>query len=74
MITTAFKNSLKNIKTLKITIMKKFTLLSLAVFALLSLSSCDAIGTIFKAGMWWAFILIAGVVGLVIWLFTRGKN
>ena len=74
MITTAFKNSLKIIKTLKITIMKKFTLLSLAVFALLSLSSCDAIGTIFKAGMWWAFILIAGVVGLVIWLFTRGKN
>ena len=54
--------------------MKKFTFLSLAVFALLSLTSCEAIGTIFKAGMWWAFILIALVIGLVIWLFGRGKN
>ena len=54
--------------------MKKFTFLSLAIFALLSLTSCEAIGTIFKAGMWWAFILIALVIGLVIWLFGRGKN
>lgn len=54
--------------------MKKFTFLSLAVFCLLSLTSCEAIGTIFKAGMWWAFILIAGVIGLILWLFTRGKN
>ena len=54
--------------------MKKFTFLSLAVFALMTLTSCDAIGTIFKAGMWWAFILIAGVIGLIIWLFSRGKN
>lgn len=54
--------------------MKKFTLLSLTVFLLLTLTSCDAIGTIFKAGMWWAFILMALVVGLVIFLFTRGKK
>lgn len=54
--------------------MKKFTLLSLAVFAMMSLTSCEAIGTIFKAGMWWAFILIAGVIGLILWLFTRGKS
>jgi len=54
--------------------MKKFTFLSLPVFALMSLTSCEAIGTIFKAGMWWAFILIAGVIGLVLWLFSRGKN
>jgi hypothetical protein len=54
--------------------MKKFTLLSLGVFALMTLTSCEAIGTIFKAGMWWAFILIAGVIGLVFWLFTRGKD
>lgn len=54
--------------------MKKFTFLTLAVFLLLSLTSCDAIGTIFEAGMWWAFILMAGVVGLIIFLFTRGKK
>ncbi|MBU4539164.1 MAG: phosphatidate cytidylyltransferase [Weeksellaceae bacterium] len=54
--------------------MKKFTLLSLAVFALISLTSCEAIGTIFKAGMWWGIILVVGVVGLILWLLTRGKK
>ena len=54
--------------------MKKFTFLTVAVFLLLSLTSCEAIGTIFKAGMWWAFFLVALVVGLIFWLFTRGKK
>ena len=77
---TRFQQSLKSEtekkyrSTLKFTTMKKFTLLSLAVFAMMSLTSCEAIGTIFKAGMWWAFFLIAAVIGLILWLFTRGKN
>ncbi|KEY19629.1 hypothetical protein [Kaistella antarctica] len=54
--------------------MKKFTLLSLAVFAMLSLTSCDTIGTIFEAGMWWAFFLVGAVIAVVLWLFTRGKK
>ena len=54
--------------------MKKFTFLTLAVLALLSFTGCDTIGTIFKAGMWWAFILIGAVIALIIWLFTRCKN
>ncbi len=54
--------------------MKKFTFLSLAVFALMTLTSCDAIGTIFKAGMWWAFFLIGAVIAVIIWLFSRGRK
>ena len=54
--------------------MKKFTLISLAVFAMLSLTSCDTIGTIFEAGMWWAFFLVGAVIAVVLWLFTRGKK
>jgi len=54
--------------------MKKNTFLTLAVFALLTLTGCDAIGTIFKAGMWWAFFLVGAVIALIIWLFTRGKS
>lgn len=54
--------------------MKKYSLFSLAIFALLSLQSCDVVEGIFKAGMWWAFILIFGVIALVFWLFTRGKK
>ena len=65
---------LKILNQLKITVMKKFTFLSLAVFALLTLTGCEAIGTIFEAGMWWGIILVAGVIGLVLWLFTRGRK
>ena len=51
--------------------MKKFTLLSLAVFAMMSLTSCEAIGTIFKAGMWWAFFLMFAGIALIIWILSR---
>lgn len=55
--------------------MKKYLTIYAALVLLMTLTSCDAIGTIFKAGMWWAFILIGGVVALIIWLLTRGgKN
>ncbi|OWK97162.1 phosphatidate cytidylyltransferase [Kaistella haifensis DSM 19056] len=54
--------------------MKKFTLLGLSVFALTLLTSCEAIETIFKAGMWWGIILVVGVIGLVLWLLSRGRK
>ncbi len=54
--------------------MKKLSLYSLAMFSLLSLTSCEAVETIFKAGMWWGIILVVGVIGIILWLFTRGKN
>lgn len=54
--------------------MKKFTLLSLFVFAMMTLTGCDAIGAIFEAGMWWGIILVIGVMGLILWLFTRGRK
>lgn len=54
--------------------MKKFTFLTLAVFALMTLTGCEAIGTIFKAGMWWAFFLVGAVIALIIFLFSRGKK
>ncbi|MCQ4034802.1 phosphatidate cytidylyltransferase [Kaistella montana] len=54
--------------------MKKFTLLSLSVFALTLLTSCEAVETIFKAGMWWGIILVVGVIGLVLWLLSRGRK
>ena len=54
--------------------MKKFTLLSLSVYALTLLTSCEAVETIFKAGMWWGIILVVGVIGLVLWLLSRGRK
>lgn len=42
--------------------------------AIPTLSSCDAIGTIFKAGMWWAFILVFLVVALILWIVSKAKK
>lgn len=38
------------------------------------LSSCGAIETIFKAGMWWAFILIGLVVALIFYVMAKVKK
>ncbi len=38
------------------------------------LSSCEAIGTIFKAGMWWGFILVILVVGLILWIVSKSRK
>ena len=54
--------------------MKKFAFMTLAVFALMSLTGCDTIRTIFEAGMWWAFFLVGAVIAVILWLFTRGKK
>lgn len=55
--------------------MKKLCLLGFVCMFSLLLTSCSAIETIFKAGMWWAFFLVFLVIGLIIWLFSKmGKN
>ncbi|WP_312343406.1 phosphatidate cytidylyltransferase [Chryseobacterium binzhouense] len=54
--------------------MKKITLFSITVMSLMFLTSCEAVETIFKAGMWWGIILVVGVIGLLLWLFSRGRN
>jgi hypothetical protein len=47
--------------------------LNYAALALLTatLSSCEAIGGIFKAGVWSGIILVAVVIAIVIWIITR---
>lgn len=39
-----------------------------------TLSSCEVVGGIFKAGFWTAIILIVLVVGLILWLVGRGRR
>lgn len=38
------------------------------------LAGCEVIGGIFKAGVWFGILLVAGVVALLIWIFTRGRR
>lgn len=41
---------------------------------MMTLSSCELIGGIFKAGFWTAIILIVLVVALILWLVNRGRR
>jgi len=54
--------------------MKKYFTITLSVLYLMILGSCEAVETIFKAGMWWGIIVVLFVVGIVFWLFSRGKK
>ncbi|WP_292011144.1 phosphatidate cytidylyltransferase [Chryseobacterium sp.] len=54
--------------------MKKISVFSIALISLLFLTSCEAIETIFKAGMWWGIILVIAVIVIILLLFSRGKN
>lgn len=51
--------------------MKKYSLLLMLLAFSSLLTSCEAINTIFKAGMWWAFILMFLVVVAVIWIISK---
>lgn len=55
--------------------MKKSTIYLLPLLLLVfSLSSCEAIGGIFKAGMWTGIIVVVAVIILIIWLIGRGRR
>jgi hypothetical protein len=50
--------------------MKKFYGLMFILMALFY-SSCAAIETIFKAGMWWGIILVVGFIALIIFIISK---
>lgn len=54
--------------------MKKWTFYSMMILSLLTLTSCEAIETIFKAGMWWGIFLVCAIVVILILIFSKGKN
>ncbi|MES2431860.1 MAG: phosphatidate cytidylyltransferase [Bacteroidota bacterium] len=43
-------------------------------FLLVTLSSCEAIADIFKAGVWSGIIIVVIIVGLIFWLIGRAKK
>jgi hypothetical protein len=54
--------------------MKKYSLLSLFVLVAVIFSSCQAIGDIFKAGVWSGIIIVVVIVALIIWIFGRMRR
>ena len=53
--------------------MKGFAMFLLVMISAM-LSSCGAIETIFKAGMYWAFFLIAIVVIIILWVVFKARK
>lgn len=53
--------------------MKKNLFLGQLMIAVLTstLSSCEAIGGIFKAGVWSGVILVVGIIALVIFIISK---
>lgn len=47
------------------------TLFTIALLSV-TLSSCEIVGGIFKAGVWTGLFIVALVLGLIIFLLTRG--
>jgi len=54
---------------------RKSIVLTSAVLILMSLSSCELIGGIFKGGMYFGIALVVIVIAIIIWLISRiGKR
>lgn len=51
--------------------MKKHFPLALLALLTTTLTSCELIGGIFKAGMWSGIIIVVIVLALIIWLVTK---
>lgn len=49
-------------------------LLAFLLVIISTVSGCQAIGDIFKAGVWVGVLLVALVIGLIFWLIGRGKK
>ncbi len=52
----------------------KTLLYSLLVIIIFATSSCQAIGDVFKTGVWAGVILVVVVIALIFWLINRAKK
>lgn len=50
---------------------RSWFLAGVLLFSAVTLSGCEVIGDIFKAGVWVGVLLVLGVIGIVIWLVSR---
>ncbi|MBL1409741.1 hypothetical protein [Sphingobacterium faecale] len=51
--------------------MKKLSTITLMILTIMSLTSCEIIGGIFKAGVWSGILIVVVVVALLIWLLAK---
>ena len=44
------------------------------LFLLLSLQGCQAVGDIFKAGMWSGVIIVVLIIGVIVYFLSKGSK
>lgn len=49
-------------------------LLAALFFVLTTMSSCEVIGGIFKAGVWVGVLLVVLVVGIILWVIGKARK
>ena len=57
--------------------MKRFNFFQITIMILaitISLSSCDVVGGIFKAGMWVGVLAVVGIIALVLYFVGKAKK
>ncbi|MGN6398986.1 MAG: phosphatidate cytidylyltransferase [Flavisolibacter sp.] len=55
--------------------MKQNSFLWLSMMTLaMTISSCEVIGGIFKAGVWVGIIIVVLIIGLILWLVGKGRR
>jgi len=54
--------------------LKLIQTISLLLCISVTLSSCEAIAGIFKAGVWTGIFIVAAVLGIIIYFSTRSKK
>jgi len=54
--------------------MKKVESLVIILISAFLMSGCQAIGDIFKAGMWVGIIVVVVIVALVLWLIGKARR
>jgi uncharacterized membrane protein YkvI len=54
--------------------MNQVVAFTLLVISTIMLAGCELVGDIFEAGVWVGVILVILVIGLVVWLFSRGRT
>lgn len=52
--------------------LNKIVLLMTAM--VVTLSSCEAIGSIFKAGVWVGIIIVVLIIAIIFWLINRARK
>ena len=54
--------------------MKNTLYASLLLLTMVSLSSCELVGDIFKAGVWVGVLVVVGIIALIIFLVSKARK